>query len=104
MDRIDMKGLIEMRKLLNPYTPGAGVLPKYLAGLVIRYEAEEALFYIKNGDFIALSFIMASGGVGKTVLLNTIEDLADEEDIRREHLEISSADPLRTAFRCISLS
>ena len=43
------KGWMGMRKLLNPYTPGAGVPPKYLAGRedTIR-EAEEALFYILN--------------------------------------------------------
>lgn len=79
-----------MRKLLNPYTPGAGVPPKYLAGRedTIR-EAEEALFYIKNGDFYRSVVYYGLRGVGKTVLLNKIEDMADEEDIRYEHLEIS---------------
>ncbi|PTQ85927.1 Cdc6-like AAA superfamily ATPase [Trichococcus patagoniensis] len=85
-----------MRKLLNPYTPGAGVPPKYLAGrdATIR-EAEDALFYIKNGDFSRSVVYYGLRGVGKTVLLNKIEEMADEEDIRYEHLEISE----RSSFK-----
>ena len=88
-----------MKKLLNPYTPGAGVKPKYLAGRenTIR-EAEEALFYIKNGDFYRSVVYYGLRGVGKTVLLNKIEDMADEEDIRYEHLEISERGSFKSSI------
>lgn len=59
---------------------------------------------IKNGDFYRSVVYYGLRGVGKTVLLNKIEDMADEEDIRYEHLEISSAVPLRAAFRSMFLS
>jgi len=79
-----------MRMLLNPYTPGAGVPPKYLAGRdATILEAEEALFYVENGDFARSIVYYGLRGVGKTVLLNKIEDMADDKNIRYEHLEIT---------------
>ena len=65
--------------LLNPYTPGAGVPPRYLAGRenTIR-ETEEILNYIANGYFARSVVYYGLRGVGKTVLLNHIEDIAEK--------------------------
>lgn len=84
--------------LLNPYTPGAGVPPKYLAGRedVIK-EAEETLEYIANGYFARSIIYYGLRGVGKTVLLNYIEDMASERNIKFEQIEIAE----RTSFKSI---
>ena len=52
--------------ILNPYTPGAGVPPKYLAGREeIIKSAEEALTYITNGYFARSIVYYGLRGVGK---------------------------------------
>lgn len=66
--------------LVNPYTPGAGKMPKYLAGRKqILEEAFKLIAAIAYG-FTARSVIYYGlRGVGKTVLLNEIEKMADEK-------------------------
>jgi hypothetical protein len=66
----------------NPYTPGAGVMPKYLAGRddIIdnakkRVEAVVAGYQSRSIVYYGLR------GVGKTVLLNAIENIADENNL-----------------------
>ncbi len=83
--------------LLNPYTPGAGVPPRYLAGRenTIR-EAEEILNYIANGYFARSVVYYGLRGVGKTVLLNHIEDMAEAQSIHYEHIEIGERDPFKS--------
>ena len=87
--------------ILNPYTPGAGVPPKYLAGREeIIKSAEEALTYITNGYFARSIVYYGLRGVGKTVLLNYIEEIAYEKNINFEQIEVSE----RGSFKnCISL-
>ena len=76
--------------ILNPYTPGAGVPPKYLAGREeIIKSAEEALTYITNGYFAKSIVYYGLRGVGKTVLLNYIEEIASEKNINFEQIEVS---------------
>lgn len=76
--------------ILNPYTPGAGVPPKYLAGREeIIKSAEEALTYINNGYFARSIVYYGLRGVGKTVLLNYIEEIAYEKNINFEQIEVS---------------
>ncbi len=76
--------------ILNPYTPGAGVPPKYLAGREeIIKSAEEALTYITNGYFAKSIVYYGLIGVGKTVLLNYIEEIASEKNINFEQIEVS---------------
>ena len=76
--------------ILNPYTPGAGVPPKYLAGREeIIKSAEEALTYITNGYFARSIVYYGLRGVGKTVLLNYIEEIAYEKNINFEQIEVS---------------
>lgn len=74
---------------LNPYRPGAGLMPMYLAG------RNDDINDVKN-MFCALSMniptqsIIFSGlrGVGKTVLINRLQELAEEKDIFCKHIEV----------------
>ena len=82
--------------LLNPYTPGAGVPPRFLAGRENTIqEAEEILTYIANGYFARSVVYYGLRGVGKTVLLNHIEDMAEEKGIHFEHIEIAERDSFK---------
>lgn len=76
--------------LVNPYTPGAGKMPRYLAG---RQQALEEAFKLITAiayGFTARSVIYYGlRGVGKTVLLNEIEKMADDKNVRYEHIEIA---------------
>lgn len=73
---------------INPYTPGAGMLPKYLAGRdEIIEEAKDTLAYIANGYVTRSTIFYGLRGVGKTVLLTAIEDIASENRIYTEHIE-----------------
>lgn len=63
----------------NPYTPGAGAMPKYLAGReellgtsYQRLEAAAAGYQARSIVFYGLR------GVGKTVLLNAVEARAED--------------------------
>lgn len=73
---------------INPYTPGAGMLPKYLAGREqLLQDALEVLSYIANGYSTRSVIYYGLRGVGKTVLLSSIEQIADENNIYYEHIE-----------------
>ncbi|MDF2873764.1 MAG: hypothetical protein K0R22_447 [Sporomusa sp.] len=86
--------------IINPYTPGAGLVPNYLAGRDDTIEqAKEIIAYVAHG-FPARSIIYYGlRGVGKTVLLNKIEEIADEYNVLYEHIEVSE----RSSFK-ISIS
>ena len=76
-------------RFVNPYTPGAGFMPSFIAGrdevirraqnsmaaLIQRYPQQSVIYY-------------GLRGVGKTVLLNRIEEIAEENGILYEHIEI----------------
>lgn len=74
---------------INPYRPGAGLKPMYLAG------RENEISEVRN-IFDALSMqiptqsIIYSGlrGVGKTVLINELYTIAEEKGIFCRHIEI----------------
>jgi len=83
--------------LLNPYTPGAGVPPRYLAGRDDTMKsAEEALDYISHGYFARSVVYYGLRGVGKTVLLNHIENMAEERNIHFEQIEIAERDSFKS--------
>jgi hypothetical protein len=67
-----------MDSVNNPYNPGAGVPPPELAGRQsILKQAENTIVRTKNGK-VPKSFIMHGlRGVGKTVLLNRIDQIAE---------------------------
>lgn len=76
----------------NPYTPGAGVMPKYLAGredvlsnAQIRLEAISTGYQCRSVVYYGLR------GVGKTVLLNAIETQAENRDILNCHIEVKES-------------
>lgn len=74
---------------LNPYTPGAGVMPGYLSGRekVIK-EAQNSIFHLINGYPQRPVIYYGLRGVGKTVLLNKIEEYAFLSDILYCHIEV----------------
>lgn len=76
-------------KYPNPYTPGAGFMPAFLAGREnLLSDAEKYLDAIcKNYPQQSVVYY-GLRGVGKTVLLNAIEEIADNKSILFEHIEI----------------
>lgn len=89
----------------NPFAPGAGNQPPELAGRQdILQDARVALARIKAGRPARGQLLLGLRGVGKTVLLNRIDAIADEEGFERIYLEAREdrsvsemlAQPLRT--------
>lgn len=73
----------------NPYTPGAGVTPKYLAGRDdIIDDAQMRLEAISTGYQSRSVIYYGLRGVGKTVLLNEIEKRAENRDLLNCHIEV----------------
>ena len=74
----------------NPYTPGAGSMPPVLAGR--ETTLENAFNYLDNvqGGYPQQPVIyFGLRGVGKTVLLNSIENAADNKNMLYTHIEAS---------------
>jgi hypothetical protein len=69
-----------MDRATNPFAPGAGTRPPELAGRdgIIK-DAEVALARFKAGRQARSYLLLGLRGVGKTVLLNRIEEIADEK-------------------------
>ncbi len=77
-----------MDPLINPFAPGAGSPPPELAGREsILNQAEVALGRIQRGRSSKSIMIVGLRGVGKTVLLNRIQAMADEQGYIAELLE-----------------
>ncbi|MCI8997160.1 MAG: AAA family ATPase [Lachnospiraceae bacterium] len=77
-------------KYASPYTPGAGAMPSYLAGRGELLEnTEKALQALAKGYPQKSVVYYGLRGVGKTVLLNAIEEQAEELDILYTHIEIA---------------
>lgn len=74
----------------NPYTPGAGCIPPYLAGReqLIR-SAEMSLERLLQNYPQRSVIYYGLRGVGKTVLLNTLETAAENLEIKYAHIEAS---------------
>lgn len=73
----------------NPYTPGAGMMPKYLAGRNAELEsAEQKLLAIKSGYPARSVVYYGLRGVGKTVILNSVAERAEEHDLLSRHIEV----------------
>ena len=61
----------------NPYKPGAGTAPEFLAGRdKILNDATNILNELKDGGMAEHTIYFGVRGVGKTVLLNRIEEMA----------------------------
>jgi AAA ATPase domain len=78
-----------MRATHNPYNPGAGVPPRELAGRDDLIEqARVAIVRAKDGRPAKSALMLGLRGVGKTVLLNAFEAIAEENGCQTALLEI----------------
>ena len=91
----------------NPYTPEAGVMPKYLAGRDDILKTASSQIKALTADYPSRSIVLYGlRGAGKTVLLNAIESIADNQGVLVHHIEIEKKGSLLAplASRCRSLS
>ena len=74
---------------VNPYRPGAGLMPTYLAGRDEDIKNVEQMFEALTMN-IPISSVIFSGlrGVGKTVLINKLQKIAEDKDIFCRHIEV----------------
>lgn len=76
---------------INPYRPETGLMPMYLAGRDEDiYNVEQMLEAMKAN--IPTQSVIFSGlrGVGKTVLINRLQKIAESKDIFCKHIEIEA--------------
>ncbi len=86
-----------MDPLLNPFAPGAGSRPPELAGRSALLEAAElALRRVRLGRAEKSQMLLGLRGVGKTVLLNRIAELAESIGYEQAQLEAPEGRPLAT--------
>ncbi len=79
----------------NPFSPGAGSPPPELAGrLPLLEQAQLTLGRVKLGRPERSFLLVGLRGVGKTVLLNRIRELADEQGYRAMLIEAHEGKPL----------
>jgi hypothetical protein len=98
-----------MDPVRNPYSPGAGTRPPALVGRDREIEAMDvALQRLRIGRDGRSAMLTGLRGVGKTVLLNEFEQLADSRGYFREHIEVTEDGDLparlASAFRRVLLS
>src|SRR5215469_14392459 len=78
-----------MDRLRNPFSPGAGSPPPELAGRgPLLDQAQFVLARIKAGRHEKIFLMVGLRGVGKTVLLNRIRELADHEGYQAIFVEV----------------
>ena len=83
----------------NPYTPGTGLVPSYLAGRDDTIGgAKEVIASIAYGIPTRSIIYYGLRGVGKTVLLNKIEEIAEENRVLYEHIEVSERSSFKLAI------
>jgi hypothetical protein len=86
-----------MDPLRNPFAPGAGSRPPELAGRsALLQQAELALRRVRLGRSEKSQMLLGLRGVGKTVLLNRIAELADVIGYEQAQLEAPEGRPLAT--------
>jgi hypothetical protein len=74
---------------VNPYRPGAGLMPTYLAGRDEDIRNVEQMFDALTMNIPTQSIIFSGlRGVGKTVLINKLQKLAEDKDIFCKHIEV----------------
>lgn len=93
----------------NPYTPGAGAMPKFLAGRDDILESASLQLKALAANYQSRSLVLYGlRGVGKTVLLNSIESIAESEGVLVRHIEVEEKKgliaPLASACCLLSAS
>ncbi len=84
-----------MDPTLNPYAPGAGTPPPELAGRAdVLRAAEVALARVAQSRPVQSLVLVGLSGVGKTVLLNRIDQLATDQGFISIFLEAHEGKPL----------
>lgn len=74
---------------VNPYRPGSGLMPTYLAGRDEDIYNIEQMFDALTMNIPTQSVIFSGlRGVGKTVLINKLQKIAEDKDIFCRHIEI----------------
>ncbi len=74
---------------VNPYRPGAGLMPTYLAGRDEDIENITQMFLALTMNIPTQSVIFSGlRGVGKTVLINRLQKIAEDKDIFCRHIEV----------------
>lgn len=74
---------------INPYRPGAGLMPTYLAGRDSDIKDMETLFDALCAGIPTQSVIFSGlRGVGKTVLMNKLQEKAEDRLIFCKHIEV----------------
>lgn len=74
---------------VNPYRPGAGLMPVYIAGRDEDIQNVSQMFDALTMDIPTQSIIFSGlRGVGKTVLINKLQSIAEEKGIFGKHIEI----------------
>lgn len=74
---------------INPYRPGAGLMPTYLAGRDDDIRNVEQMFDALTMNIPTQSIIFSGlRGVGKTVLINKLQKLAEDKDVFCKHIEV----------------
>lgn len=83
-----MINFVYMDAVKNPFAPGAGSSPPELAGRdSILNDMQTALARLRQGTSQRSIILVGLRGVGKTVLLNRIREIAEEKHIRALHIE-----------------
>lgn len=78
---------------INPYRPGAGLMPTYLAGRDEDIQTVEQMFVALTMNIPTQSIIFSGlRGVGKTVLINKLQKIAEDKDIFCKHIEVEDRD------------
>ena|ERR1019366_6208769 len=98
-----------MDSVHNPYSPGAGTRPPALVGRDSEIESMDvALQRLLLGRDGRSQMLTGLRGVGKTVMLNEYEQLAESRGFFHEHIEVGEdgdlAPRLASAFRRVLLS
>lgn len=84
-----------MKPVSNPFAPGAGAPPPELAGRdTILEDAKLAIQRNKAGKSARSFIYVGLRGVGKTVLLNEVQTIAEKEKALTDFIEVSKNEPL----------
>jgi hypothetical protein len=84
-----------MNRIDNPFSPGAGTPPPELVGRDAILEEAQVLFTrVLAGRPEKSLLLNGLRGVGKTVLLNEMERIADKDGYRTVHIEAHEKKPL----------